>query len=423
MEREIQLDENFSIMYERNENVSSIKNVTDSLNKLEFERYWYQGYAFRGKQLIMRLRQEMAWFCDLDCPYASNHLPGNAVKFTCIQPQKWTPELLELKREIEHKYDQKFNSLLIEKFNCNDKCNSQPFASSVFCKQKESWVESNTKLCVITIGNTAPEKCSWMSKSLTEVTDKKDTTKVSKKLKYMPKSKMKFRNRVYAFSVKHTKEWKIQIPFKRSDAADCFYILSFRCLDPTKTLLHLQNYYPLQPLLTDEQLRECIVRKILLTKEEKDYYSGMAKVYKYTRRKKGSNDVDTINNTNAIDINTIITEIEGNDLCERSNVGEIPTTVAKKRTRQSMGNLSKRKVRKVECVELIDGKKIENTNIVVHQQSTCRGSSCVLDESKTRLGGASSLVQPNNLEVKFVSVDLSEHVVNQEKIVEIDDFN
>ena len=283
MEREIQLDLNFQLKYGRNK-LNSMENLKTYLDSLLYSSYWYQGYAFRGKQLIMRLRQTMAWFSDIDCPYSNNNLPGNAVRFTCLHPSSFPKELKDLKDELEIRYGQKFNSLLIEKFDCKDSQNTQPFVTSSFCKGKESWVESNTKICVIPVGSAAPEKCLWMTKVLTESENKKDPTKKTKKNKFVAKKKLKFKNRIYAFEIENEKEWKIQMPFKKSNSSTPFYLLSFRCLDETKTLSHLRNYYTLQPLMTEEQLHECIVRKTLLTKEFKDSYADLARNYIYTQK-------------------------------------------------------------------------------------------------------------------------------------------
>lgn len=331
MEREIQLDEDVSINYSRNR-LKSMDQVKKCLDELVFSPYWYQGYAFRGKQLVMRLRQTMVWFSDLQCPYANNNLPLNAVRFTCLPPLKFPPELKQLMTQVEQKFGQKFNSLLVEKFDANDSQNSQPFVTSMFCKDKESWIESNTKICIVPVGSSTPEKCNWMTKVLVECPNKKDSSKVTKKWKFEPKKKMKFRNRILALNIEHSKEWKIQMPTQRESNAGPFYLLTFRCIDETKALSHLRNYFSLQPLMSEEQLRDCIVRKTLLTKEEKDYYSQLGRNYLYTQKthahgqkKKTKRKVAKIDKslTNELTINAVNVQIPGsadNNAGQRDNI-------------------------------------------------------------------------------------------------------
>jgi hypothetical protein len=313
MEREIHLDKDVSINYSRNK-LPSMDKVKTYLDSLGFIPYWYQGYAFRGKQLIMRLRQTMLWFSELECPYANNNLPANALRFTCLPPLKFPNELNELKTQMEQKFGQKFNSLLVEKFDSKDSRNAQPFVTSMFCKEKESWVESNTKICIIPVGEFSPEKCNWMTKVVIESESKKKPGKISKKLKFVPKKKMKFKNRILALNIEHSTEWKIQMPTVKSNDASPFYLLTFRCIDGNKALSHLRHYHSLQPLMTPEQLHECIVRKTLLTKEDKEYYIKLAKDYIYTQKtqkKKGkdkkrraksgvNNDNGLLNNDNGL---------------------------------------------------------------------------------------------------------------------------
>lgn len=64
-----------------------------------------------GKELLFpRLT---AWYGDNDKPYTFSGIT--------LQPNKWTPELLEIKKEVETKVDASFNSVLLNRYrNGND---------------------------------------------------------------------------------------------------------------------------------------------------------------------------------------------------------------------------------------------------------------------------------------------------------------
>ena len=118
MERTIQLSNEFQLKISPIE-VSKDDKVAlrDMCISLDYLPYWYQGYAFRGKQHIMKLRQTITWFSDKNYPYSNAVLPCNAVRLSCIPSQRWPPLLTELRNKISLKYNQTFNSLCIECFD------------------------------------------------------------------------------------------------------------------------------------------------------------------------------------------------------------------------------------------------------------------------------------------------------------------
>lgn len=96
--------------------------------------------------MIMRLRQTMLWFSDSSIPFATTTLPGNAVRLNEIESTKLTEQLKRIRDKIQVDQEQKFNSLLIERFDHREnKNNAGPFSSCVFTKQKESWISTHSR--------------------------------------------------------------------------------------------------------------------------------------------------------------------------------------------------------------------------------------------------------------------------------------
>ena len=121
MEREIELAKDFRVQITKNKNIGisdeDLLKVSEYVNIVEFQPHWYQGYAFRGKEMVMKIRQAVAWFNDKSFPYSSTVLPGNAVRISPITPHKWPPVLNGIRMKMQKKYKQVFNTLLIERFD------------------------------------------------------------------------------------------------------------------------------------------------------------------------------------------------------------------------------------------------------------------------------------------------------------------
>jgi alkylated DNA repair dioxygenase AlkB len=89
------------------------KSLSDKyFNKLLVSIDWKQEKMnMYGKELLFpRLT---AWYGDNEKPYSFSGIT--------LQPKKWTPELLEIKKQVESKVDASFNSVLLNRYrNGND---------------------------------------------------------------------------------------------------------------------------------------------------------------------------------------------------------------------------------------------------------------------------------------------------------------
>jgi hypothetical protein len=282
MGRETKLRNDITLEISKSNN--NTKTVNNYLDTLDFQPYWYQGYACRGKEMIMKLGHSVAWFNDESYPYSTTLLPGNALRISQINPRKWPEVLDNLRNEMQKKYKQKFNTLLIERVDPNG--TKRDFYSSAFSQSKESWIETNTKVVLTPIGDFAPSKVEWMTKVPTEikVTDKKTRTeKTVVKHKLTVENEVRFKNRTTSFLVDNVREWKYRIPYKRHEATGPFYILTFRCIDSNKALTYLRNHFSLGSVLSKDVIDNCIVYKNILPLDQKRMYMKLAKNHLYIK--------------------------------------------------------------------------------------------------------------------------------------------
>ena len=203
MEREVHLSNDFRV----NVDVNDLKKIEKKklkhcLKNIIYNPYWYQGFACRGKPMIMKLRQTFAWFSDKGCPYSSTVVPANALRLTSIESNEWPSELNELRNKLQTKYGQIFNSLSVECFDPREtKNNSMPFKSCAFAKKKETWVTTNTNICVIPIGHSVPKTCKWETKELM-----KDEKKDKRFNKYVVAQENDFKDKILTFGCQNEKE-------------------------------------------------------------------------------------------------------------------------------------------------------------------------------------------------------------------------
>ena len=285
-DKQIDLTNEFTLNISKNKNIGITNNDDNNLkeyfNSIDFQEYWYQGYACKGKEMVMKIRQTVAWFNDDEFPYSTTVLPGNAVRISTIKPRTFPDVLDNLRKQMQTKFKQKFNTLLVEKFD--PRIYGTPFLSCAFSKEKESWVENNTKIAVTVVGDSAPDKVGWLTKVPVEVTSTdKDTgtEKTSIKQKFTKQIETNFKNRTIAFQVENVKEWKFQMPYKRSSSSSPFYVLSFKCLDRNKVLGYLRNNFTVGFVAPTNVLKDCVVHKYPMNCEEKKKYVKLAKNFLY----------------------------------------------------------------------------------------------------------------------------------------------
>ena len=176
MGREIKLRNDITLDISKSD--TDTKDINAYLDTIDFQPYWYQGYACRGKDMIMKLGHSVAWFNDEGFPYSTTLLPGNALRISQINPRQWPTVLDNLRKTMQKKFNQKFNTLLIERVDTSE--TKRDFYSSAFSQTKESWIENNTKVVMTPIGDFTPSKIEWMTKSPTEVKVKDRKTKTEK---------------------------------------------------------------------------------------------------------------------------------------------------------------------------------------------------------------------------------------------------
>ena len=81
-----------------------------------------------------------------------------------------------------------------------------------------------------------------MSKTLVDSTGKTNIKK------FTTKQKMEFKGKHISFRVRNDDDWKYQMPIKRNSEKP-FYVLTFRNIDPNKTLEYLRKNFSLENVL------------------------------------------------------------------------------------------------------------------------------------------------------------------------------